>query len=174
MLSSLSPRLASLALLGAALALWLIATLVVRLSSGRRAARRSRSRRRRSCATTPAVVNLLLNGGQVTSDAARATVLDLAARRILELEQPGNDPGQTTVWVRDQNPRGLLSFEQRVLDRVKAAAARAGWRWRSCRGGTPSTGCAGVRSSRYEVREHATRLGLVAKPLEELGGPMVS
>ena len=43
----------------------------------------------------PAVVNLLVNRGAVTDDAARATLVDLAARRVLELFQPGDDPQGT-------------------------------------------------------------------------------
>src|SRR5690242_10125353 len=49
----------------------------------------------------PAVASLLAAGWVVTEDAGEATLIDLAARRYLEFRQPGNDPAQTTVHVRD-------------------------------------------------------------------------
>jgi hypothetical protein len=55
----------------------------------------ARSRRQRPAAATlelrpepPAVVNLLTNRGTVNAAAAAATLLDLAARHIIELYQP--------------------------------------------------------------------------------------
>jgi hypothetical protein len=47
----------------------------------------------------PATVNLPVNWGAVTADAARATLVDLAARRVIELYQPGGDPRATLVRV---------------------------------------------------------------------------
>jgi predicted membrane protein DUF2207 len=66
----------------------------------------------------PAVVSLLVNHWEITEDAAESTLIDLAARKILEFRQPGNDPRQTTVHIRQSNPTGLRPYEQRVLDRV--------------------------------------------------------
>ena len=43
------------------------------------------------------MVHLLVNRWTLTEDAAEATMLDLAARRFVELRQPGNDPLHTTV-----------------------------------------------------------------------------
>lgn len=70
----------------------------------------------------PAVVNLLTNGWRLNEDAAEATLLDLAARRYLELRQPGSDPNHTTVHLRDAAPGDLTPYESRVLDRVRALA----------------------------------------------------
>jgi hypothetical protein len=70
----------------------------------------------------PAVVSLVVNRWEVTEDAAESTLLDLAARHYLEFRQPGNDPKQTTVHVRDPNPTGLNAYEQRVFSRVNALA----------------------------------------------------
>ncbi len=70
----------------------------------------------------PAVVGFLVNGCRVDPDAAVATLIDLAARRHLELYQPANDPDQTLVRVRGPEPEGLTAYEQRVLDRVVTAA----------------------------------------------------
>ena len=82
----------------------------------------------------PAVVNLLVNRGEVTADAADATLLDLAARRILELYQPAtDDQAELLVRVRVRGPAGLAGsepaglagltgYERRVFDRVAAIA----------------------------------------------------
>src|SRR6266511_579332 len=59
----------------------------------------------------PAVVNLLV------------TRCDLTARRILELHQPGDDPGRLLVRVRVAEPAGLLPYERRVFDRVREIAS---------------------------------------------------
>lgn len=45
----------------------------------------------------PAVVHLLANRWRLTVEAAEATLLDLAARRILEFRQAGSDPRDTTI-----------------------------------------------------------------------------
>ena len=92
----------------------------------------------------PAVVNLLVNAGRPTDDAARATLLDLAARRILEVYQPVDDPLRPSIRVRQASPVGLRPYERRVFDRLRDATpdnhfvplatvanayAREGWLW---------------------------------------------
>lgn len=76
-------------------------------------------------AEPPAVVNLIAGGWRLNEDAVEATLLDLAARRHLELRQPGADPRQTTVHLRDSAdaaPGELYDYERRVLDRVRGLA----------------------------------------------------
>ena len=68
---------------------------------------------------SPAVASLLVNHWEITEDAAESTLIDLAARHILEFRQPANDPRQTTVHVRQPSPAGLTPYEQRVFDRVR-------------------------------------------------------
>src|ERR1700753_4076034 len=70
----------------------------------------------------PAVVSLLVNRWEVTEDSAESTLLDLGARHLLEFRQPGNDPMQTTVHIRQPNPTGLTAYEQRVFNRVNGLA----------------------------------------------------
>ncbi|GAA5191149.1 hypothetical protein GCM10023322_47850 [Rugosimonospora acidiphila] len=70
----------------------------------------------------PAVASLLACGWVLTEDAAEATLIDLAARHYLEFRQPGNDPRQTTVHVRDPRPAGLNRYEQMIFDRVTSLA----------------------------------------------------
>ncbi|BCB90768.1 hypothetical protein Psuf_080810 [Phytohabitans suffuscus] len=72
----------------------------------------------------PAVVSLLVNRWAITEDAAESTLLDLAARRFVELRQPGNEPAQTTVHLPAAAPdeSGLRPYERRVLSRVRGLA----------------------------------------------------
>jgi Predicted membrane protein (DUF2207) C-terminal domain len=70
----------------------------------------------------PAVANLLAGGWRMTSDAATATLVDLAARRILGFEQQGPDPQRTVVRVREAHPPGLTPYERRIFTRVSALA----------------------------------------------------
>lgn len=71
------------------------------------------------------MVNLVGNGWELNEDAVEATLLDLAARRFIELRQPGSDPRQTTVHLRDAadaQPGKLTDYERRVLERVRGLA----------------------------------------------------
>src|SRR5438105_15932931 len=58
----------------------------------------------------PAVVSLLAGYWELSEDAAESTLIDLAARKYLEFRQPGNDPMQTTIHVRDAHPPGLTPY----------------------------------------------------------------
>jgi Predicted membrane protein (DUF2207) C-terminal domain len=68
----------------------------------------------------PAVVDLLTNEWRVTADAVPATLLDLAARDYLDLEQYG--PGGTVCRVRRTSGEGLEACERMVLDHVAGLA----------------------------------------------------
>ncbi len=68
----------------------------------------------------PAVANLLVNRCKVTSAAAAATLLDLAARGHLELFGAG--PDRYVVRVRSTATDGLVEHEHQVLDLVRAKA----------------------------------------------------
>jgi hypothetical protein len=96
-----------------------------------------------SCDDPPAVVNVLVNNWTVTEDAAGATLLDLAARGYLDLDQPHDDPTTTTVRLVASTPqdaaaasartagvikvggrdRPLTDHERQVLGRVRDVAA---------------------------------------------------
>src|SRR5215207_5163417 len=69
----------------------------------------------------PAVVNLVTNGWRMTPDAVSATLLDLAARDMVDLVQPGPDPAQTVCRIREPAPP-LTAYERRVYDRVAGLA----------------------------------------------------
>lgn len=66
----------------------------------------------------PAIVNLLVNRWQLTADAAEATLLDLAARGFLQLQQPGPDVASTVACPQPADPAHLLPYERRVLARA--------------------------------------------------------
>jgi hypothetical protein len=113
----------------------------------------------------PAVVNLLVNRWRMTARAAEATLLDLAARGVVELRQTGDDPTHTTVHLRESTPAGLKPFEKDVWDRVRKLSVNGvvpvtalafrnwadSWHWRS--------------SLRRDVVAEARRLGLSRRRL---------
>lgn len=68
--------------------------------------------------TPPAVVNLMAHGFVDAQEAAAATLLDLAARRYVTLDQPGVDMSETVIRVIRDDVAGLSDYELRVLDRV--------------------------------------------------------
>jgi hypothetical protein len=85
----------------------------------------------------PAVVSLLANRWRLNEDAAEATLLDLAARRWIELRQPGNDPNHTTVHVLPAPTSGpastsagrlgaipLTPYDEQVLAHVRSQAVQ--------------------------------------------------
>ncbi len=68
----------------------------------------------------PAVANLLVNRCHVTSSAAAATLIDLAARGHLELQHLSSD--RFVVRLRAQSPDQLTDYEARVLSLVREKA----------------------------------------------------
>ena len=68
----------------------------------------------------PAVANYLVNGLRVSAEAVPATVLDLAARRVLEIEQRG--PGAFYVRVRGAASEVLTTYEERVFRHLESLA----------------------------------------------------
>jgi hypothetical protein len=66
---------------------------------------------------TPAVANFLVNGFEITDDAASATVLDLAARDLVEVEQRG--PDAFYVRVRPDLDVALAPYERRVVAAIE-------------------------------------------------------
>jgi hypothetical protein len=61
----------------------------------------------------PAVANFLVNGFAVTDEAAAATILDLAARDLVDVEQRG--PDVYFVRVRSNGEAALTPYERRAL-----------------------------------------------------------
>jgi len=71
-------------------------------------------------AEPPAVANFLTHGLRVTDDAVPATLIDLAARNVVDIEQRG--PGVFYVRLRPASTETLMSYERRVLDHLRASA----------------------------------------------------
>jgi hypothetical protein len=69
----------------------------------------------------PAVANLLVHDFRVTQDAVPATLLDLAARRLVEIEE--REPGSYVCRLEQRADTGLTSYEQRVMELLRSRAS---------------------------------------------------
>jgi hypothetical protein len=74
----------------------------------------------------PAVANLLVNAWGLTQEAVQGTLIDLAARKHLELDQVGDGPERTLIRVRHgrggEDGEPLTDYERMVLERVAGLA----------------------------------------------------
>jgi hypothetical protein len=122
-------------------------------------------------AEPPAVVNLLVTRCELTAEAADATLLDLAARRILEVFQPGDDPAGLLVRVRMARPDGLTRFERRVFDRVSEVAGDRFTPLAEVTRQYADGGPGWYKHLRTEVIEDAAARGLVR--VRRLGSPVI-
>ena len=68
----------------------------------------------------PAVANFLVHGFRVTDDAVPATLIDLAARNLVDIEQRG--PGVFYVRLQAPGDVPLTAYEQRVLEHLDRVA----------------------------------------------------
>ena len=68
----------------------------------------------------PAIVNFLTHGFRVTDDAVPATLIDLAARNVVDIEQRG--PGVFWVRLQQASDEELTAYERRVLDHLRSSA----------------------------------------------------
>lgn len=69
----------------------------------------------------PAVANLLANGGAVTVEAVPATLLDLAARRVVKIEE--TDPHVYAVRIGNSGAGALTAYESRVINLLRSKAS---------------------------------------------------
>jgi hypothetical protein len=69
----------------------------------------------------PAVVNLITNGWAVGKEAVPATLIDLAARKVVAIELAGAD--HCVVRVRGGEARELTDYERQVHDHVRTLAS---------------------------------------------------
>lgn len=70
----------------------------------------------------PAVVHLVTNGWRVDSEAVPATVLDLAARRLLDIVDTGGGNEVIELRRRAGDPGDLTRYEHQVLDHLRRIA----------------------------------------------------
>src|SRR5438874_13790745 len=71
----------------------------------------------------PGVVNLITNGWVVGKEAVPATLIDLAARKVVAFERTG--PEQFVVRVPERRAPELAPYEQQVYDHVQGLASGA-------------------------------------------------
>jgi Predicted membrane protein (DUF2207) len=69
----------------------------------------------------PAVANFLVHDFRVTRDAVPATLLDLAARRLVEIEE--REPGSYVCRLEKASDGELTSYERRVLELLRSRAS---------------------------------------------------
>jgi hypothetical protein len=69
----------------------------------------------------PAVANFLVHGFRATRDAVPATLIDLAARRLVEIEE--REPGAYICRLEQRADGDLRSYERRVLDLLRSRAS---------------------------------------------------
>jgi hypothetical protein len=69
----------------------------------------------------PAIANLLVHDFRVTRDAVPATLLDLAARRLVEIEE--RKPGSYVCRLHEVSEDPLATYEQRVLELLRSRAS---------------------------------------------------
>jgi hypothetical protein len=65
----------------------------------------------------PAVANFLVHGFRVTEDAVPATLIDLAARNVVDIEERG--PGAFYVRLRPSSDELVSPYERRVLEHLR-------------------------------------------------------
>lgn len=107
----------------------------------------------------PAIVDLLTDRFEVTPHAPVATLVDLAARRWVDIEEPV--PDEVVVRVRTRPGQGeLTSFEHRVLQRVREVAVTGAAPAAALAKGTSSAAKAWQRGFRNEVIAVARAQGL--------------
>jgi hypothetical protein len=70
----------------------------------------------------PAIVNLLTNGWKVRGEAVPATLVDLAARKVVSFEQTDTDRFQVRI-ANDASDADLMDYERQVLDAVSELAS---------------------------------------------------
>jgi hypothetical protein len=68
----------------------------------------------------PAIANFLVHGFRVTDDGVSATLIDLAARNVVDVEQRG--PGVFYVRLRPTSDAPPTPYERRVLDHLRRHA----------------------------------------------------
>ena len=110
---------------------------------------------------TPAVANLLANGGRMTPDAVPATLLDLAARRVVRIEE--TEPETYVCRVGNEQPPGLAPYESRVLELLRSKAEGGIVPAKALTTGPSSQAHAWERSFRGEVIAEARNAGLCTR-----------
>jgi hypothetical protein len=107
---------------------------------------------------TPAVANLLVNGGRLTPDAVPATLLDLAARHVVKIEEGA--PGSYGCRLAAEAPADLTAYERRVLELLRSKAVDGLVPAQALTSGPTEAAKAWLNGFRKEVVAQADRAGL--------------
>jgi hypothetical protein len=107
---------------------------------------------------SPAVANLLANFGEVTPEAVPATLLDLAARRFIEIDE--KEPHVYEVRIEEKTPATLAPYETRVLSLVQRRATAGVVPAAALTAGAANEAKSWHASFNREVISEAKRLGL--------------
>jgi hypothetical protein len=111
---------------GLALAAWLLVFAALALATRPRRARPGPPSMELPGDEPPAVVNLLANGWRLGGEAVPATLLDLAARKVLVIDEIEPERFVCRAGRQPAGGTGLTPYEQRVLDHVRSLAAPDG------------------------------------------------
>jgi hypothetical protein len=106
----------------------------------------------------PAVASFLVHDFRVTDDAVPATLLDLAAREVVEIER--REPGVHYVRVRPSQGDPLTAYERRVLEHLRQRAVDGVVPASAMTTGPREESSRWWRSFVREVVDDAKRLGL--------------
>ncbi|MDQ6878504.1 MAG: DUF2207 domain-containing protein [Candidatus Dormibacteraeota bacterium] len=112
-------------------------------------------------AETPAVANLLVNGGRVTPDAVPATLLDLAARHVVKIEE--TEPGVYSCRMPGGPTTSLTSYEGQVLDLLRRRAVDGLVPAKALTAGPADEARGWIKNFNRKVVEEATRAGLCTR-----------
>ena len=107
---------------------------------------------------SPAVANLLANGGTLTPEAVPATLLDLAARKLVQIEEDQPHVYQCRIEF-GQSPN-LTGYERRVQDLLRSHAVHGVVPAAALTAGPADQAKAWLRSFERDVIDEAKRLGL--------------
>jgi hypothetical protein len=150
----------ALLVLAATAALWLLLLAALTTATRPRTVHPGPSTLDLGGAEAPALVNLLTNGWRMTTDALSATLLDLAARDMIDLIQTGPEPERTICKIREQAPPHLADYERRVYDRVAGLASGGVVPVAALAQGNPAQASRWWKGFRREVIVDAQRRGL--------------
>lgn len=107
---------------------------------------------------SPAVANLLVNGGRVTPDAVPATLLDLAARHVVQIEE--TEPGTYSCRLSTGPVQGLTPYEGQVLDLLRARAVDGVVPAKALTAGPTDQARDWIKNFNRKVVEEADRAGI--------------
>jgi hypothetical protein len=109
-------------------------------------------------AETPAVANLLVNGGRLTPDAVPATLLDLAARHVVKIEEA--DPGTYSCRLSTGPAPSLTPYEGQVLALLRRRAVDGVVPAKALTAGPADQARGWLKSFNKSVIDEAARAGL--------------